>query len=224
MIPLCQMRLPGESSIKGHDTDHNALLWPWKAFNSRGISPPTQTRTQCWKRDSSIKTIRPQLAQFLVDQARQHCNRTWKCKGLRRKNYQSRWKHKFRFSSHMLRFMLETCVPTARCIISNNEWSALTAALTIALSSFSTFALGRPLPFWTWYLPFFTHSCHHLLIEESLGSYVDCSIRLTSLIKSDQTTSLKFWQVYELCKYTLAGIVIANIRYSYFSFNRSLGH
>ena len=48
-----------------------------------------------------------------------------------------------------------------------DESSAVTAVLTIALSSCSAVALGQPLPFWRWYLSLFTHSFQYRLIAPS---------------------------------------------------------
>ena len=84
------------------------------------------------------------------------------------KRHNGRWEHKFRSLSHVSRVILDTHLQPTRWIVDNIESGTVTVTLTIAGSWRSTVVLGRPLQFWSLYLPFFTHSCQHRLIAASL--------------------------------------------------------
>ena len=83
-------------AIKGVDSpDHKALLWSSMLFDSQSRFLhywPERLKTHLWlqsgrcKRDSSIKTMCSQSAQFLDDRARHHSNPTGQCKGVRHKH------------------------------------------------------------------------------------------------------------------------------------------
>ena len=100
-----------------------------------------------WKRDSLLKTIRPQSGQILIDRARRHTNRILRHTDVISKHYNGKRERKFRFPSHLPRVMLDSCLRATRWIVYNDKSGALTASLTIALSSRFTVVLDRLLQF-----------------------------------------------------------------------------
>ena len=144
-------------AIKGHDTPgHYVLLWTCVAYDSQSTFPPSHcpgrhktglrlSSEYSWKQDSSLKIMLPQAAQFLVNRAHHHSNRTWWCLGVcGGKRLNGCWEHKSSSFSvlsslsallYLQRVMLDTCVLVIRWRINSDESGAVAAAVTIIVSS-----------------------------------------------------------------------------------------
>ena len=85
---------------------------------------------------------------FIVDRSWHHCNWSRRCTDVIRKHLRGRWEHKVHSFRHVLRFIFDTCVPATLWIIDDDEFDTVTFALTVAVSSRFTLAIGRPLPFY----------------------------------------------------------------------------
>ena len=140
-------------AIKGDDTlDHNALCCGpvWLVIVRTSYLPPVLRTSH----GTSTVVVRSQLEMGLVTKdytSPVSAIPRWLSTaplwsdsvvtGLRNKHHNGQREYKFRFMSYVPKVMMDTCVQAKRWIVDNDKFGALTAALTIALSSCSTMAL-----------------------------------------------------------------------------------
>ena len=129
------------------------------------------------KQVSSLKAVRTQSVQFLVERTRHQCNQIRRYTDVRDKCHNDRLEYKYRSLNQVTRLMLDTCVKARWWIVDNEESSAATTSQIIAWSYRSTMVSGQPLPFWFWYLPLFTHICQHRLVFSSLWPKCQAIVR-----------------------------------------------
>ena len=145
-------------------------------------------------------TIRPQLAQFLVNQTRHHSNRILLC--TRYKRHNGRWEHKFCFPNHVSRIMSDTCLQAKRWIIYSDEFMSCSSCsdncsvFPFCCGLRSTAAILTLISSIVY--PLLPASSNRRIILTKMSS--DCSTNLNRLFRPNWATSFKFWHMYVMCK------------------------